>query len=131
MSLQEILRIQNERKARVQTTYEKIFERVKIRINHSAKYGATSCYYDIPQLLYGLPSCDLKEAGNFVYKKLTREGFDVHRVTDTFLIINWDSASIEEKKARIEQKERDKEQQEKESERAEEIMNFLASTKKF
>jgi hypothetical protein len=131
MSLQEILRIQNERKARVQTTYDKIFERVKIRINHSAKYGATSCYYDIPQLLYGLPSCDLKEAGTFVYKKLKKEGFDVHRVTDTLLIINWDVASISEKKAKLELAEREKQLEAVEQERSEELLGFLASTKKF
>lgn len=129
MSLQEILRIQNERRARVQTTYEKIFERVKIRINHSAKYGATSCYYDIPQLLYGLPSCDLREAGNFVYKKLRKEGFLVHKITDTMLLINWDSAALDEYKAKKEHQEHQRQLDEIEESRAMEAIEFLANTK--
>lgn len=129
MSLQEILRIQNERKARVQSTFEKIFERVKIRINHSAKYGATSCYYDIPQLLYGLPSCDTKEAGNYVYKKLKKEGFIVHKVTDTLLLINWDTAAIDDQKTKLELEEHQRQLEEQEEERNIKTLKFLANTK--
>lgn len=129
MSLQDIIRIQNERKARTQSTFEKIFERVKIRINHCAKYGATSCYYDIPQLLYGIPSCNLKDAGNYVYKKLKKEGFDVHRLSDTLLVINWGSAVLSDKKVRKEFEDHQKALEEKERERLEEAMGFLANSK--
>ena len=129
MSLNEVLRIQKDRKKRVIKTFEKIFERVKIRITHSAKYGATHCYYNIPQLLYGLPSVNIEECADYVYNKLKKEGFVVYRIQTTHFLISWEESVIEEKVREKERKRKEKEEQEKideiEDQRREELMGFL------
>ncbi len=129
MSLQQILEIQKDRKKRCDDIYQKIMDRVRIRINHTAKYGGTNCFYDIPQLMYGLPSVDLKACGDFIQKKLKKEGFVVYRISDTFFIISWDTASIEyAAKRREKAKESADERQrldEEEHKRIEQMMSYL------
>ena len=134
MSLQQILKIQKDRKKRCDDIYLKIMERVRVRINHTAKYGQSNCYYDIPQLMYGLPSVNLKECGDFIQKKLKKEGFVVYRLSDTFFIISWDAASIEDAAKRREKaKESAAERQrldEEEHKRTEQMMSYLLNNQK-
>ena len=133
MSLNNVLRIQRERKKREEGTFQKIHDRVKIRIDHSAKYGGTHCYYNIPQLLYGLPSVDLKKCGDFIQKKLKNEGFVVYRLTPTYFLISWEQYAVEEQKderRRRKEESRNKIKMEKlEDNRREDLMGYLLKSK--
>ena len=129
MSLNDVLQIQRNRRDRANKIFYKIFERVKIRINHTAKYGGTHCYYDVPQLLYGLPSVDLGKCADFIEKKLREEGFVVYRLSNTNFLISWEESAIEEQVK--ERKRRKNEKKEKlkmekiEDERREDLMSYL------
>lgn len=134
MSLQEVLKIQKTRKNREKDIFDKIYDRVKIRINHIAKYGRTNCYYDIPQLMYGLPSVDLKDCGDYIQKKLEHEGFVVYRISEVSFLIDWNEASIEEqiriKNRKLKEKKKKAQMDEMEKKRTEELMGFLLDSKK-
>ena len=133
MSLNDVLRIQKERKKRSEQIFNKIFDRVKIRINHSAKYGATNCYYDIPQLLYGLPSVNLRDCGDFIQKKLKKEGFVVYRLSETYFLISWEESAVEEQVQERKRKEEARKERKRlddlEDSRREDLMDFLITTK--
>jgi hypothetical protein len=130
MSLREILTIQRNRKERSNKIFEKIYQRVLKRITHYAKYDRIDCDYNIPQLLYGLPSVDLKKCGDFIEKKLKTEGFIVYRYSDTYFIISWEQSAIDaQNKESKDTKKQEKIKQKMvqvEDKRREELMKYLA-----
>lgn len=129
MSLNDIIQIQNLRNKRKQDTFDKIYERVKIRINHTAKYGASNCVYEIPTIMYGLPSVDLKECCDFVEKKLKKEGFLIKRLSPISIFIDWEISSIEKVKKKREKRDLEKSKYKQlddlETKAMEEMMNFM------
>jgi hypothetical protein len=133
MSLREVLKIQRDRKHRSHKVFDKILDRVRKRITHYAKYGRTNCDYNIPYLLYGLPSVNLKECGDYVEKKLLNEEFVVYRYNDTYFIISWEESVVKENnkrnRERKDQKKHDKHMANIEDKRRDNLLEFMINAK--
>lgn len=95
MSLDNILKIQRERKYRRNLIYGEIYDKVKIRIDHYVKFGKTYCIYEIPYIIYGQPHINFGEIANYLENKLKKEGFGVYRMTPNSLYITWEEAIID------------------------------------
>lgn len=96
MSLESIVGIQRQRTQRRNNVMKDIYNKVKIRINHHAKFGKTNCTYDVPSIIYGLPHLNLEEVGNYLEDTLIDEGFVVTRLSSTMLYISWEESLVDE-----------------------------------
>ena len=122
MSLNSIMSIQKGRKMRRQKVFNDIYDKVKIRINHYAKFNHNGCTYQIPQLIYGLPHIDHKEIADFLENRLKEEGFAVIRVNGITLFVSWEESIVEEQ-ARRDKLKRQMKRQEQELIKIEERRN--------
>lgn len=133
MSLDSIIYIQNKKKERRKKIFNEIYDKVKVRIDHYTKYGHTSCQYDIPSLMYGVPNLQHSEIADYIEDKLRNEGFGVYRLSLASLYISWEEAVIKEQRKRNKIKKRLKEKQREleklEEERNYELMKTLSSMK--
>lgn len=133
MSLDSIIYIQNKKKERRKKVFNEIFNKVKVRIEHYTKYGHTSCQYDIPAIMYGIPNLQHDEITDFIENKLRNEGFGVYRLSPTSIYISWEEAIIKEQKKRNKIKKQLKEKQRElekiEDNRNYELMKTLSSMK--
>lgn len=98
MSLDMVMSIQRKRRFHRLKSYENIFNKVRTRINHYTKFGQTSCYYEIPHIIYGVPHVNMQEIREFIENKLIKEGFIVIRVTSTSIYISWEETIINKQK---------------------------------
>lgn len=123
MSLDSILYIQNKKKERRKKIFKDIYEKVKIRINHYTQYSHTSCQYDIPALMYGVPNLQHSEIADYLEDKLKTEGFGVWRLNSASIYISWEEAVTKEQKKRNKIKKLLKDKQ-KELEKEEDDKNY-------
>ena len=131
MSLSNIMAIQKQRKIRRNQVFKNIYEKVKIRINHFTKFNQTSCEYQVPYIIYGLPHVNLGDIADYLEKKLKDEGFAVVRVNQIKIYISWEESVVMEQaninKAKRKQKERQKELELLEEKRNKELLRSLVS----
>lgn len=113
MSLSTIMSIQKQRKTRRLKIFQDIYDKVKLRINHYTKFNQTSCQYQVPYIIYGLPHINLGEITDYLEKKLKDEGFVVVRLNQIGIYISWEeSIIIEQNKINKENKLRKQEERE-------------------
>ena len=70
-----------ERRKNRQEQYLKILQRCwnRIKFISSVHPSATSCWFQIPEFVIGIPPHDMTECSNFVYNNLVKDGFIVKR----------------------------------------------------
>lgn len=129
-----VMSIQRKRKYQKFKIFNDIFEKVKIRINHYTKFGQTSCYYEIPYLIYGCPHINMKEISEYIESKLRKEGFVIIRLNPTVIYISWEESIVKKQREinnlRFENKEHERLVQQKEFNYNEELLRNLSDFSK-
>ena len=73
---------------------DKIFGEVLVlchrRIKYAANNSKSSCFYDVPTCVIGLPVYDLKECIKYIMNKLKRNNLDVSLRQPRTLFISWE-----------------------------------------
>ena len=71
--------------------YEEILKKCHHRIKNVSKQNPLMCYclYIIPKFIYGIPLYNLPECINYLFEKLTENGFKVYYTHPNLLIISW------------------------------------------
>jgi len=103
--------IQKQRKNRRIQVFKDIYEKVKVRINHYTKFNQTSCKYQVPYIIYGLPHTNLGDIADYLENKLRDEGFVVVRVNQITIYISWEESIISEQVKMNEIKKKNKRKQ--------------------
>ncbi len=131
MSLSNIMAIQKQRKVRRNQVFKDIYEKVKIRINHFTKFNQTSCQYQVPYIIYGLPHINLGDIADYLEKKLKDEGFAVIRLTQISIYISWEESVVIEQaninREKRKQRDRQKELDSLEEKRNKDLLRSLVS----
>ena len=85
-----------QKKNRDKLIFESILKRSHTRIKLAANQLASSCVYEVPQYIPGLPFFDIKKCLHYLKSKLRKNGFKVHILNTTSLFISWKHIPLDE-----------------------------------
>ena len=135
MSLEQIVKIQQDRKKREMQLYEKVYDRVKDRINNYAKHQSQACYYQIPNYIYGYPMIDIPKTMEYVLANLNHEGFIAFQIDNyhDWIYISWELSAIKQKEMALNKRHKKKKSrvslEEEKEKRDDELLQILTSAK--
>jgi len=87
---EDLIREQKERENRKVITFDKVYELVEKKINLASKANYYNTWYQIPELILGLPLYSLKECEEYISKKLKKNGFKTTFYKPNLLFISWE-----------------------------------------
>ena len=88
--INEVDRIERERKQRLKNLYLEIFETFQRRIRFLVEAGREkSVFLRVPAFVAGFPMFDRARASIWLTRQLKHAGFDVQRVTDIDIFCSW------------------------------------------
>lgn len=85
----DLIKSQEEKKKLKENTYKKILERIEKKISIASNSDFYFTYYEVPELLLGLPLYSVKDCIIYVTKKLEKNGFKVNFYEPNVLLISW------------------------------------------
>jgi len=120
MSLNDILKIEQDRLRRERVIFHEIYNRMKIRINNSVKARAHECIYTIPNFIPGYPLINIEKTMLYLVNKLRKEGFICIPLTSDQIFITWNAEELhklyelqlqqqQQQRKTVEEKKREKE----------------------
>lgn len=90
----------NEKKNRVNESYEKILEICHKKIQAHAQNQQVRCMIEVPAYIFGYPIFDYNKCIEFVYDMLGKNGFLVKYFFPKYLYVSWDFKEIESHKTK-------------------------------
>ena len=94
MSFSDILQLEKDRINREKVVFRTVYERLKNRVNTSAKVGSKFCIYSIPEFIIGYPLTNVEKTMVYLNKKLRKEGFYSMPISRLEILILWDPNKI-------------------------------------
>ena len=85
----ELIKQQEERKKLKKKTFSKILNLVEKRIQMSSNSNNYYTWYEIPELILGLPIYNLSECKNYIVKKLEKNGFKTELYEPNLILVTW------------------------------------------
>jgi hypothetical protein len=85
----DLVKSQEEKKKLKEKTYKKILERIEKKISIASNSDFYYTYYEVPELILGLPLYSIKDCIVYVKKKLEYNGFKVLLSEPNTLFISW------------------------------------------
>ena len=89
ISINEIHKIEDNRKKIKKETYKKIYEQVSKKIKNAVELGQKNVFIRIPTFVLGLPSYDIEKACIYIQRQFTNGGFYVCKTSEIDLYISW------------------------------------------
>ena len=86
----ELKQLSLEKNNKRSQIYNKIIEKIVIRIKIIAANGLNNFSYEIPQFIPGLPIYNIKNCAEYIIIKLKDHGFSVQYNPPNILFISWD-----------------------------------------
>lgn len=71
---------------------EKVYNKILLRIHNKIKVANklnNFCYYEIPNIVYGMPLFNINKCSDYIYNKLISQGFKVTRIKYNNFMIYW------------------------------------------
>ena len=96
------LKEQNKKK-----TYKKLLKKCHHRITFTASKSLTSCVFQIPEYVPGLPLFDIEKCRRYLIRKLRKNKFKVALVDRYIIYISWEHIPIHDREAEENTKPRD------------------------
>jgi len=89
--INKLHKIQDNRENKRNSFYQKILRKCYCRIDWVSRYHsfATSCFYEIPEFVPGIPPHDMELCIKYIYNSLITNGFKVRYVSKNILYISW------------------------------------------
>ena len=100
INVQDIQKIENVRKAIRKETYTKIYEQFSKRIRHHVEIGLKSVTLSVPSFVMGCPTFDRSKAADYLIRQLKNGGFNVDRLSNTDIHVDWNIKSSKKKAVR-------------------------------
>ena len=85
----ELIKQQQERENRKYITYKKIYEQVEKKIALASSANNYYTWYQVPEILIGLPTYNLKDCLTFLNDMLKKDGFIIDNYQPNILYISW------------------------------------------
>jgi hypothetical protein len=136
MSLEQIVKIQEDRKRREMELYDKVYDRVKERINNYAKHQSQACFWQVPNYVYGYPLLDVPKTMEYILANLNHEGFiafQIDNYTD-WIYISWELSAVKRKEMADKRRKKGRKSrislEEEKEKRDDELLQILVASKK-
>ena len=89
INLDDVQRIEENRKQIKKELYMKIYEQFSTKIKQSAEYGHKQIFLRIPTYVMGYPAFDRSQAALYIDRQLIRAGFMTQRVSEIDIYVSW------------------------------------------
>lgn len=89
ININDLYKIQNRKEEERIMIYNKILDKFYYKIKYLAKMGRISFYYNLPDIIYGLPLYDKNACICYIIYKLRLAGFNVEYIYPNGININW------------------------------------------
>ena len=96
ISVRELQKAKLAKKEIRKETYRKILEQISKKIQVSAQVGNSSLIATIPSFVMGFPTFDRTMAATYIERQLKNGGYNVKRINDIGLLIDW-KVAVEKK----------------------------------
>ena len=90
ITIDEIKKLEKNKKDLKKEIYKKIYEQFNKKIRHSVEIGYKQVVLRVPLFLLGYPSYNLKKAADYLQRQLQNGGFVINRLTDIDIYVSWD-----------------------------------------
>jgi hypothetical protein len=85
----ELIKQQKEREDRKYITFEKIYEHVEKKICSASSSNNYYTWFQVPEMLIGLPLYSREECQKYIIHKLGKNGFNTEFFEPNILLIKW------------------------------------------
>lgn len=89
ISLDEIKKIQNERKNIKKEIYKRIYNDFSRKIKKAVEVGQDQIILKTPKYIFGFPSYDVSKATKYIKRQFDHSGFTTHIFYDDELYVSW------------------------------------------
>jgi len=93
LSVQEVVRIDKEKKAQRKELYKVIYEQLSAKIRSAAAMGQKQIFLRVPAFLIGFPTYDVAAAARYIARQFDRGGFHVQQVNERDIYVSWSTKS--------------------------------------
>ena len=125
LNVDDIHKIEKQRRDTRKEIYKKIYEQFCRRIKQCVELGETQAFLRTPSYLIGYPSYDRAKATTYLKRQLELGRFDVTKISDIDLYVSW------KKKERKREKPREPEKLEFEDDAFPTMMNLKKAAAKY
>lgn len=98
LNIMDIHRAMNERKNRMNECFDKVLERCHRKIVQCSQQQLLTCFYEVPEYMFGFPIYDLNECITYVMEALKSNGFLAHYYFPKYIYVSWNLEEIEQYK---------------------------------
>ena len=98
LNIYDLYRSINEKKEKKNVSYNEILYKIHAKIKQTTEVEKYKLIYEIPEVVFGLPSYDLNLCMAYIIKQLRNNGFLVKYYFPKILYISWDPREIKEYK---------------------------------
>lgn len=85
----DLIKQQKDRESRKLITYDKIYNHIEKKISMASSGNYYFTWYQIPEILIGLPTYSLSDCLSYIKKRLNKDGFEVIIYEPNILYISW------------------------------------------
>ena len=96
LNIYDLYKERNEKKDKQKDTFDKVLLKCHNYIKNASKFHY-SCYYDVPEVIVGLPLYSISECIQYLLKNLKANGFIVNYIYPKTIFICWDPKRINTK----------------------------------
>ena len=86
---EDLIKQQKEREDRKYVTFDKIYTHVEKKICLASNGNYYYTWFQVPEILIGLPSYSHTECQKYVIKKLKKDGFETEFFEPNIILIKW------------------------------------------
>tara|TARA_R110002073_G_scaffold297494_1_gene463752 strand:- start:121 stop:531 length:411 start_codon:yes stop_codon:yes gene_type:complete len=90
LSVQDVEKIEKNRRDIKKTIYKKIYEQLSKKIKNSVELGHRFVCLRIPPFLMGQPAYDARKASVYIMRQFRLGGFKVYPTSSIDMVITWD-----------------------------------------
>lgn len=86
---EDLIKQQKEREDRKYLTFDKIYTHVEKKICSASAGNYYYTWFQVPEMLIGLPSYCYKECQTYIMSKLKKNGFETEFFEPNIILIKW------------------------------------------
>jgi hypothetical protein len=90
LSISDLTKYTSKKKECTDKIFNQVLLKCHNRIKHAASKSYSSCFYNVPVCILGLPVYNLNNCIKYIMDKLVRNEFDVELRVPTTLVISWE-----------------------------------------
>ena len=85
----DLIKRQENKENKKYITFLKIYDNIEKKIIKASERNLYYTYYQIPQILIGLPTYSIKECYSYIDDKLQKDGFKTQEYLNNTILISW------------------------------------------